>query len=173
MSPSESWSTGLSAERSSFPRSSSLTSGSRTRSRTSSTPCTDATPQARCSCGARATTSSSVRFRPVLQATRRCPCRLILLDGQQRLTSLHRVYSSHPDADVVFNVGEEKFQIQSAATAKDPRWIRVAEVLATARDRCYHSLPRFSSRWVSAALTQPPTFCYISPRAEPSRSASA
>src|SRR5918996_3134721 len=54
---------------------------------------------------------------------------LYLLDGQQRLTSLHRVYSGHPDANVVFHVGDQRFQIQSAATAKDPRWVRVADVL--------------------------------------------
>lgn len=52
-----------------------------------------------------------------------------LLDGQQRLTSLHRVFKSHPHANVVFNVETERFQIQSAATAKDPHWVRVAEVL--------------------------------------------
>lgn len=52
-----------------------------------------------------------------------------LLDGQQRLTSLHRVYSEHPDASVVFNVETETFQIQSAATAKDPRWVKVAGIL--------------------------------------------
>lgn len=54
-----------------------------------------------------------------------------LLDGQQRLTSLHRVFQGHPDADVVFNVEEERFQIQSAATLKDSRWVRVNRVLGT------------------------------------------
>jgi hypothetical protein len=39
-----------------------------------------------------------------------------LLDGQQRLTSLHRVYTHHNDARVVFNVETLKFQIESAAT---------------------------------------------------------
>lgn len=52
-----------------------------------------------------------------------------LLDGQQRLTSLHRVYKRHADAAVVFNIEDERFQIQSAATAKDDRWVLVAEVL--------------------------------------------
>jgi hypothetical protein len=52
-----------------------------------------------------------------------------LLDGQQRLTSLHRVLKRHPDAQVVFNVDEERCQIQSAATAKDPRWVRVVDVI--------------------------------------------
>lgn len=52
-----------------------------------------------------------------------------LLDGQQRLTSLHRVFHRHNDAQVVFNVADEKFQVQSAATAKDVRWVRVADVL--------------------------------------------
>ncbi|SHG63939.1 GmrSD restriction endonuclease domain-containing protein [Streptoalloteichus hindustanus] len=54
---------------------------------------------------------------------------LYLLDGQQRLTSLHRVLTDHPDAQVVFNVETEAFQNQSATTAKDPRWIKVHEVL--------------------------------------------
>ncbi|RKS73196.1 hypothetical protein BZB76_3886 [Actinomadura pelletieri DSM 43383] len=54
---------------------------------------------------------------------------LFLLDGQQRLTSLHRVFTDHPDAQIVFNVDTEHFQNQSAATAKDARWIKVHEVL--------------------------------------------
>jgi hypothetical protein len=53
-----------------------------------------------------------------------------LLDGQQRLTSLHRVFHRHPDTTVVFNVEEERFQIQSAATAKDARWVTVSDILS-------------------------------------------
>src|SRR4051794_22469229 len=52
-----------------------------------------------------------------------------LLDGQQRLTSLHRVFRRHSDAQVVFNVDDERCQIQSAATAKDSRWVRVVDVI--------------------------------------------
>jgi len=58
---------------------------------------------------------------------------LYLLDGQQRLTSLHRVFNSHEDTNVVFHIEEERFQIQSAATAKNRRWVRVAEVLNAER----------------------------------------
>lgn len=54
---------------------------------------------------------------------------LYLLDGQQRLTSLHRVFANHPNADIVFNVETEAFQNQSAATKKDPRWLRVHDLL--------------------------------------------
>jgi hypothetical protein len=54
---------------------------------------------------------------------------LYLLDGQQRLTSLHRVLTDHPQAAIVFNVEKETFQNQSAATVKDPRWIKVYDVL--------------------------------------------
>lgn len=54
---------------------------------------------------------------------------LYLLDGQQRLTSLHRVFKRHQSAAVVFNVETEKFQIQSAATAKDARWVLVVDIL--------------------------------------------
>jgi hypothetical protein len=43
---------------------------------------------------------------------------------------LHRVFQGHPNAEVVFNVEEERFQIQSAATKKDSRWITVHAVLS-------------------------------------------
>lgn len=52
-----------------------------------------------------------------------------LLDGQQRLTSLHRLFKGHPDAKVVFNVKTERFQVQSAATAKSPLYVFVVDVL--------------------------------------------
>lgn len=52
-----------------------------------------------------------------------------LLDGQQRLTSLHRVFSGHESAKVVFNVVTEKFQLESVATKKDARWIPVQRLL--------------------------------------------
>ena len=52
-----------------------------------------------------------------------------LLDGQQRLTSLHRVLKGHDEARVVFNVESEKFQIESSITKKDPRWLAVHDVL--------------------------------------------
>lgn len=55
---------------------------------------------------------------------------LYLLDGQQRLTSLHRVFTGHERAQVVFNVLTEKFQIESAATRRDPRWVRAHDLLA-------------------------------------------
>jgi hypothetical protein len=54
---------------------------------------------------------------------------LYLLDGQQRLTALHRVLSGHPEAQVVFNVETQAFQNQSAATARDTRWIKVHDVI--------------------------------------------
>lgn len=52
-----------------------------------------------------------------------------LLDGQQRLTSLHRVFIGHEQADLRFNLGTERFQMASAATEKDLRWIAVAPLL--------------------------------------------
>ncbi|WP_344892292.1 DUF262 domain-containing protein [Actinomadura meridiana] len=54
---------------------------------------------------------------------------LFLLDGQQRLTSLHRVFTDALEAQIVFNVETEVFQNQSAATANDARWIKVHDVL--------------------------------------------
>jgi hypothetical protein len=52
-----------------------------------------------------------------------------LLDGQQRLTSLHRVLHDPANTRVVFNVEDERFQIESAATANDSRWVTVHEIL--------------------------------------------
>ncbi|MUL40948.1 DUF262 domain-containing protein [Streptomonospora sp. PA3] len=54
---------------------------------------------------------------------------LYLLDGQQRLTSLHRVLSGHPEAQIVFNVETQAFQNQSAATRQDARWVRVYDIV--------------------------------------------
>jgi hypothetical protein len=56
---------------------------------------------------------------------------LYLLDGQQRLTSLHRVMTDHPEAQVVFNVETEAFQNQSAATSKDARWVKVHDLFSS------------------------------------------
>jgi hypothetical protein len=57
-----------------------------------------------------------------------------LLDGQQRLTSLHRVFHGHERALVVFNIETERFQIESAATRKDARWARVHALLNSGDD---------------------------------------
>jgi hypothetical protein len=54
---------------------------------------------------------------------------LYLLDGQQRLTSLHRVFKNHKDAQIVFNVETEKFQNQSSSTMNDVRWTKVFDIV--------------------------------------------
>ncbi|ARQ71015.1 GmrSD restriction endonuclease domain-containing protein [Streptomyces marincola] len=59
---------------------------------------------------------------------------LYLLDGQQRLTSLYRVLTDHPEAQVVFNVETEVFQNQSAATRRDKKWIKVYDVVGEGAD---------------------------------------
>jgi hypothetical protein len=54
-----------------------------------------------------------------------------LLDGQQRLTSLHRIFAGHPDVKMVFNVDSQKFQMASAATGSLP-WVDVHGLLSGA-----------------------------------------
>lgn len=55
---------------------------------------------------------------------------LLLLDGQQRVLSLLKVFhGTDPAVDVRFNVAQEKFQLQSAATRHDPLWVSVTKVL--------------------------------------------
>lgn len=53
---------------------------------------------------------------------------LYLLDGQQRLTALYRVLGDDQGTQIVFHVETEAFQNQSAATARDPRWVKVRDV---------------------------------------------
>jgi hypothetical protein len=55
-----------------------------------------------------------------------------LIDGQQRITSLHRVFKGHEGARIVFNVETERFQRESAATKKDPRWVAVHDIVSEA-----------------------------------------
>ncbi|MFC9618521.1 DUF262 domain-containing protein [Streptomyces sp. NPDC056930] len=59
---------------------------------------------------------------------------LYLLDGQQRLTSLHRVLTDHSDAQIVFNIETEVFQNQSAATRRNKKWVKVYDVVAPDAD---------------------------------------
>ncbi|MET9777754.1 DUF262 domain-containing protein [Streptomyces sp. NPDC006367] len=59
---------------------------------------------------------------------------LYLLDGQQRLTSLFRVLTDHPDAQVVFNIETEAFQNQSAATRRNKKWIKVYDAVSPNSD---------------------------------------
>lgn len=72
---------------------------------------------------------------------------LYLLDGQQRLTALVRVFNDHPDAQVVFNVETQAFQNQSATTRQDPRWVKVHDVvrpetkLYTLMEQFYPAMP--------------------------------
>jgi hypothetical protein len=54
---------------------------------------------------------------------------LYLLDGQQRLTSLHRVFDDHSEAQIVFNIESLAFQNQSATTRQDPRWVKVHDLI--------------------------------------------
>jgi hypothetical protein len=50
-----------------------------------------------------------------------------LLDGQQRLTSLTKVFKDG-EPDIRFNLETEEFQVSNAAIRRDPRWVPVSEV---------------------------------------------
>lgn len=52
----------------------------------------------------------------------------LILDGQQRLTSLKHVFDG--DIAVYFNVEDEAFQIYSSKLKANPRWVSVKEVLS-------------------------------------------
>ena len=52
---------------------------------------------------------------------------LLVLDGQQRLTSIIRVIDG--DTDVYFNVEEEKFEIKSPKIKGNPLWVSITKIL--------------------------------------------
>lgn len=51
-----------------------------------------------------------------------------LIDGQQRVITLSRIFSGDEGIDVVFHLKTEEFQRPNAATRSDPDWVRVADV---------------------------------------------
>ncbi|MBS1826216.1 MAG: DUF262 domain-containing protein [Acidobacteria bacterium] len=51
-----------------------------------------------------------------------------LIDGQQRVITLARTLTGDDGIDVVFNTEDEQFLRANAATRKDDRWVRVADV---------------------------------------------
>lgn len=57
---------------------------------------------------------------------------MIVLDGQQRITSLARVFDSSTAKQdrIIFNVIDESFEPYSPRNASDPRWIDVTQLLA-------------------------------------------
>lgn len=52
-----------------------------------------------------------------------------LIDGQQRVTTLARIFSGDEGIDLVFNPLEEKFRLTSAFLRRKPNWFRVSEIL--------------------------------------------
>ena len=51
-----------------------------------------------------------------------------LIDGQQRVITLARTIAGDENIDVAFNIETEDFSRTNAATRKDDRWLRVADV---------------------------------------------
>ena len=50
----------------------------------------------------------------------------LILDGQQRITSLTKI--KRGDIKIIFNIDDEDFHIENRITTSDPRWIRVDQV---------------------------------------------
>jgi hypothetical protein len=51
-----------------------------------------------------------------------------LIDGQQRVITLSRSQSGDEGIDIVFNPESEEFRLANAATRRDARWYRLAEI---------------------------------------------
>jgi hypothetical protein len=51
-----------------------------------------------------------------------------LIDGQQRVITLSRAHNGDEGIDIVFNPETEEFKLANAATKRDRRWFRVAEI---------------------------------------------
>lgn len=57
----------------------------------------------------------------------------IVLDGQQRLTSLYKALGKKGGIDVYFNLETEQFQLYLRRMDSDPRWVSVREVAGNGR----------------------------------------
>ena len=64
----------------------------------------------------------------------------LILDGQQRLTSLTKVFTA--EIDVYFNVEEESFQIYSRKLKANPLWISVKNVINEGAVKIWRKLKR-------------------------------
>ena len=53
----------------------------------------------------------------------------LILDGQQRITSLNLIKQG--DICILFNIDEEIFQIENKVIQKDPKWVRVDDIWKT------------------------------------------
>lgn len=62
----------------------------------------------------------------------------LILDGQQRLTSLKKVFTG--DVSVYFHVKDEAFQIFSSKLKADPLWVSVKDVLTKGAIQVWHDL---------------------------------
>jgi hypothetical protein len=66
----------------------------------------------------------------------------IVLDGQQRLTSLHKALGSDDGIDVYFNLDSEQFQLYLRRLNADPLWVPVRAVLRGDKSSGLTSLDR-------------------------------
>lgn len=80
--------------------------------------------------------------------------RLLIVDGQQRLTSLYAVFKGKPVLDddyrevylrIAFHPGEERFEVSDAAIARDPEFIPDISQLWADRVNTYRFIQRFLS----------------------------
>jgi hypothetical protein len=62
-----------------------------------------------------------------------------LIDGQQRVITLMRVFNGDDGIDLVFSPTEEKFRLTTATTRRSPNWFRVSEVF---NDKSYLGIRR-------------------------------
>jgi hypothetical protein len=62
-----------------------------------------------------------------------------LIDGQQRVTTLVRVFNGDDGIDLVFSPTEEKFRLTTATTRRSPSWFRVSDIL---NDKSYREIRR-------------------------------
>ena len=82
----------------------------------------------------------AVKQRPNVPSPTRSSQVSWLIDGQQRVRTLEKIFTGD-EIEVVFNPDLNKFQLANAATGKDRSWIRVADIWD---QTVYRQLPRNS-----------------------------
>ncbi len=101
-------------------------------------------------------TGADVQARQIGTERKEAPARLLIVDGQQRLTALYAVLTgalvlrkdySQGRIRIAFNPAEQKFAVTDAAIEKDPAYIAdITDIWREFRDTCERYLARVASQ---------------------------
>jgi len=92
------------------------------------------------------------RYRPIVTDSKQAPPRFLIVDGQQRLTSLYAVLKGikvirknfrEEPIKIAFRPRDEKFEVANAAICRDPEWLSDISLLWSKETTCRKVVKEF------------------------------